>query len=106
MVLPFPSAEKSLGPNYPKLTAEELEYYRSQINCNFEQLDAVFEDCMMEAKALLSEQGIKDYLDGASLVTMIGRGFDPILTTGSPRSRPRNPLPRFAVGMDAIAHPK
>lgn len=80
MVLPFPTPEKSLGPNYPKLTQEELEFYRGQLNCNFEQLDAVFEDCMMEAKALLSEQGIKDYLDGASLVTMIGRGFDPILT--------------------------
>lgn len=80
MVLPFPTPEKSLGPNYPKLSQEELEFYRGQINCNFEQLDAVFEDCMMEAKALLSEQGIKDYLDGASLVTMIGRGFDPILT--------------------------
>ncbi|HHJ80281.1 MAG TPA: VWA domain-containing protein, partial [Candidatus Tenderia electrophaga] len=80
MAQAFPLAAKSLGPNYPKLTPEELEFYRSQINCNFEQLDAVFEDCMMEAKALLSEQGIKDYLDGASLVTMIGRGFDPILT--------------------------
>jgi len=80
MVQPFPTPEKSLGPNYPKLTQEELEFYRGQLNCNFEQLDAVFEDCMMEAKALLSEQGIKDYLDGASLVTMIGRGFDPILT--------------------------
>ena len=80
MVLPFPTSEKSLGPTYPKLTAEELEYYRSQINCNFEQLNAVFEDCMMEAKALLSEQGIKAYLDGASLITMTGRGFDPILT--------------------------
>ena len=80
MVLSFPTSERSLGPNYPKLTAEELEYYRSQINCNFEQLDAVFVDCMMEAKALLSEHGIKAYLDGASLITMTGRGFDPILT--------------------------
>jgi len=69
-----------MEPQYPTLTEDELALYRSQINCNFEQLDAVFEDCMMEAKVLLSEQGIKDYLDGASLVTMIGRGFDPILT--------------------------
>jgi len=80
MTLPFPAPENSLGPKHPSLTQEELEFYRSKINCNFEQLDAVFTDCMMEAKASLSEQGIKDYLDGASLVTMIGRGFDPILT--------------------------
>ena len=60
MVLPFPTPEKSLAPNYPKLTQEEPEFYRGQINCNFEQLDAVFEDCMMEARALLSEQGIAE----------------------------------------------
>ncbi len=67
-------------PNYPELSEEELAYYRSLLNCNFEQLDNVFEDCMREAKALLSEEGIKAYLDGASLITMTGRGFDPILT--------------------------
>ncbi len=79
-MLPFPTQEKSLGPNYPKLTPDELAYYRSQLDCGFEQLDNVFEDCMTEAKALLTEEGIKAYLDGASLVTLTGRGFDPILT--------------------------
>lgn len=80
MVLPYPTSQKSLGPHYPDLTPEELEHYRSQLNCSFEQLDNVFEDCMKEAKALLSPLGIKAYLDGASLITMTGRGFDPILT--------------------------
>ena len=57
----------------------DLQAYRQQLTCNFEQLDHVFADCMTEAAALLSPQGIKDYLEGASLVCMIGRGFEPVL---------------------------
>ncbi len=62
------------------ITDEALAFYRSQLSCNFTQLDDVFAGCMAEADALLSEQGIKDYLEGASLVCMIGRGFDPVLS--------------------------
>jgi len=58
---------------------EKLDSYRSLLKCNFKQLDDVFEDCMQEAIVSLSEQGIKDYLHGASVVSMIGRGFDPVL---------------------------
>ncbi|OGT88090.1 MAG: hypothetical protein A2286_09965, partial [Gammaproteobacteria bacterium RIFOXYA12_FULL_61_12] len=36
-------------------------------------------DCIAEAVALLSPQGVKDYLDGASLICRIGRGFEPVL---------------------------
>ena len=59
---------------------EELARYRDLLNCNFSEVEQVFPDCMEEAVSLLSEQGIKDYLDGASLISMIGRGFDPVLT--------------------------
>ena len=59
---------------------ETIARYRSQLSCNFKQLDEAFAACMQDALALLSEQGIKDYLDGASLVCKIGRGFDPVLT--------------------------
>ncbi len=55
------------------------QVYRDQLKCSFEQLDDVFGDCMDEAEVILSEQGIKDYLSGASLVCMIGRGFEPVL---------------------------
>jgi len=58
---------------------EQLEQYRNQLKCSFEQLDHTFEDCMLEAFISLSDQGIKDYLEGASLVCMIGRGFEPVL---------------------------
>lgn len=63
----------------PRPLPPEFEVYREQLRCSFGQLDQVFEDCMQGALALLSEQGIKDYLEGASLICMIGRGFEPVL---------------------------
>ncbi len=59
---------------------DELAHYRERLNCNFAELEQVFPDCMEEAVSLLSEAGLKDYLDGASLICMIGRGFEPVLT--------------------------
>jgi len=61
------------------MTDADLEAFRGQLTCNFEQLDNIFPDCMQEAATKLSSQGIKDYLDGASLICMIGRGFEPVL---------------------------
>ena len=53
--------------------------YRAALKCNFPQLEDVFNDCMDEAVRNLSEDGIEAYLEGASLVCMIGRGFEPVL---------------------------
>ncbi len=53
--------------------------YRPALRCNFKQLDSIFDDCMDEAVVSLSEQGLADYLEGASTVSMIGRGFEPVL---------------------------
>ncbi|MEJ1353294.1 MAG: VWA domain-containing protein [Candidatus Sedimenticola sp. (ex Thyasira tokunagai)] len=61
------------------LNESDLQNYREQLSCNFQQLESVFPDCMEEAAAVLSPAGIKDYLDGATLVCMIGRGFEPVL---------------------------
>lgn len=62
------------------LAPATLAHYRSQLSCNFKQLDDAFASCMQHALKVLSEQGVKDYLDGASLVCKIGRGFDPVLS--------------------------
>jgi hypothetical protein len=53
---------------------------RLKLKCSFKQIDTVFNDCMEEAYLYLSEQGIEDYLEGASLVCMIGRGVEPVLS--------------------------
>jgi nitric oxide reductase NorD protein len=62
------------------LTEVDLQNFRSQLSCNFEKIDHVFEDCIKDASSCLSAQGVKDYLDGASLVCMIGRGVEPVLS--------------------------
>jgi len=61
------------------INENELAVFREQLKCGFKDLDEVFGDCMEEALACLSEQGVKDYIEGASLVCMIGRGFEPVL---------------------------
>jgi len=62
-------------------TVDECRYpaYRTTLKCNFPQLEDVFDDCMDEAVKSLSEDGMQAYLEGASLVCMIGRGFEPVL---------------------------
>jgi hypothetical protein len=62
-------------------TIDECRYpaHRAALKCNFPQLEDVFDDCMDEAVKSLSEDGINAYLEGASLVCMIGRGFEPVL---------------------------
>ena len=59
--------------------ATDLLDYRRRLTCSFEQIDAVFVDCMAEARKRLSDDGIEKYLEGASLVCMIGRGVEPVL---------------------------
>jgi len=62
-------------------TVDEGRYpaYRAALKCNFPQLEDVFDNCMDEAVKSLSEEGMEAYLEGASLVCMIGRGFEPVL---------------------------
>ena len=62
-----------------QIPESELQNLRQQLNCGFKQVDTLFTDCMEEASVLLSPQGIKDYLEGASLICMIGRGVEPVL---------------------------
>ncbi|MDT8451136.1 MAG: VWA domain-containing protein [Gammaproteobacteria bacterium] len=57
----------------------EYQEHRDKLKCSFKQLDDVFDDCIKDALRKLSHQGVEDYLSGASLVCMIGRGFDPVL---------------------------
>ena len=63
--------EKTLPP--------ELLAFRNKLKCSFEQIDDVFEDCIRDAQRRLSNKGVEDYLKGASLICMIGRGVEPVL---------------------------
>jgi len=71
-------------------TDSEFQQYRERLKCSFDQLEDCFDDCIKDALRNLSNDGIEDYLSGASLVCMIGRGFEPVLD--------------YLEGMPGIAH--
>ncbi len=56
----------------------EFPNQRKKLKCSFEQIEDCFDDYMKDALRNLSNQGVEDYLSGASLVCMIGRGWEPV----------------------------
>jgi len=57
----------------------ELEDYWKQLDCGFPRVEPVFADCMREALATLSKQGVDAYLEHARFLGKMGRGAEPIL---------------------------
>ncbi len=53
--------------------------YWKQLNSSFPRVKEVFEDCMAEALAVLTREGLSAYLDAASFLGRMGRGDEPIL---------------------------
>ena len=58
----------------------ELKFYREKLRCNFPQIEECFEDYTRDALSRLSNDGVEKYFEGASLVCMIGRGSEPVIT--------------------------
>ncbi|MCR4298452.1 MAG: VWA domain-containing protein [Gallionella sp.] len=57
----------------------ELEAYWKQLDCGFPRVKPVFADCMREALAKLSKQGVEAYIENARFLGKMGRGAEPIL---------------------------
>ncbi|MBI5006579.1 MAG: VWA domain-containing protein [Nitrosomonadales bacterium] len=57
----------------------ELQSYWHKLDCGFPRVAEVFPDCMQEALAKLSNQGIEDYIEQARFLGKMGRGAEPIL---------------------------
>lgn len=57
----------------------EFEIYWMKLGCKFAPVDRVFDECMKEAKVLLSARGIESYLENARLIGKMGRGAEPLL---------------------------
>lgn len=57
----------------------EFEIYWMKLGCKFALVDRVFDECMKEAKGLLSARGIESYLENARLIGKMGRGPEPLL---------------------------
>jgi len=57
----------------------ELQNYRDKLKCSFEQIEECFEDYTLDALRNVSAEGVDQYFKGASLVCMIGRGWEPVM---------------------------
>lgn len=57
----------------------ELEAYWKQLDCGFPRVAPVFADCMREARATLSKEGVDTYIESARFLGKMGRGAEPIL---------------------------
>ena len=53
--------------------------YWQKLGCNFAQVDAVFDECLKEAKSLLSSDGLISYIENARFLGKMGRGPEPLL---------------------------
>lgn len=58
---------------------EQLDAWRSQLDCSFPAVQAVFADCMLEAARVLSPTGLDAYLNCARSLGKMGRGPEPVL---------------------------
>jgi hypothetical protein len=53
--------------------------YWKQLDTRFPQVEEVFEDCMAEALAVLTREGIDAYLEAGRVIGKLGRGVEPML---------------------------
>ncbi len=53
--------------------------YWKQLDTRFPQVEAVFEDCMAEALAVLTREGLDAYLEATRVIGKLGRGAEPML---------------------------
>jgi Mg-chelatase subunit ChlD len=53
--------------------------HRAALDCRFEAVDAVFDDCLDEALRVLSPGGLAAYLEHARWLGKLGRGAEPLL---------------------------
>jgi uncharacterized protein YegL/uncharacterized protein YoaH (UPF0181 family) len=57
-----------------------MRVYWAQLDTRFPQVEAVFEDCMLEALTLLTRPaGLDAYLEAARAIGKLGRGVEPML---------------------------
>lgn len=60
-------------------STEQMSAWRAQLDCGFPQVADVFADCMSEAAALLTPDGIHAYLEQGRFLGKMGRGVEPVL---------------------------
>ena len=61
------------------IRSEALERHWQNLGCRFAQVNAVFDECMKEAMAALSADGLESYIENARFIGKMGRGAEPLL---------------------------
>ncbi|MGD9710303.1 MAG: hypothetical protein AB7U65_10835, partial [Halothiobacillaceae bacterium] len=61
------------------ITAEQAQALWVRLETRFEQVEAVFEDCLAEARAALTPDGLDAWVEAARLLGKLGRGAEPML---------------------------
>ncbi len=56
-----------------------MQAYWARLDTRFPQVEEVFEDCMAEALAVLTREGLEAYLEAARVIGKLGRGAEPML---------------------------
>ncbi|MDH2916500.1 MAG: VWA domain-containing protein [Gallionella sp.] len=59
--------------------SEETAMYWEKLGCRFSQVNVVFDECLKEAKTLLSKAGLETYIENARIIGKMGRGAEPLL---------------------------
>ncbi|KHD09269.1 von Willebrand factor A [Candidatus Thiomargarita nelsonii] len=57
----------------------ELQDYRDKLRCSVQNIDDIFDQCLCEAKKVMTPEGIEAWLDAASRVCGLGRGKELVL---------------------------
>ena len=63
----------------PEIPQDVLDALGQRFACNYPEAKAVFPQCIAQAMARLDEAGVDDYLEGAALLCLMGRGAEPVL---------------------------
>lgn len=76
-----PFATYGTRPNKARAERPPLRHQklRDQLDCRFEAVDDVFDECIDEAQSKLSAAGLDAYLAQARVLGKLGRGVEPIL---------------------------
>ncbi|MBL8487502.1 MAG: VWA domain-containing protein [Rhodocyclaceae bacterium] len=70
---------RSPAPAAPEFRHPQTQAYWKALDCRFQQVADVFEECLYEALASLSRPGIEAYVEAARTLGKLGRGADPVL---------------------------
>ena len=76
-----PFATYSTTPGLVRTERQPLRHQtlRDRLDCRFDAVDDVFDDCLDEAQRKLSAPGLDAYLEHAKELGKLGRGVEPLL---------------------------